>query len=406
MVLANIKIPTNNVESNFGGIFIEGCPIAQINNNYFLFETNHDKLQLLSTTNNKHFDVVRNYGNALFSYSCLIKPNYKIIENDQYFIDIAYNSSIQSNVLSIIDINDYEQINYVEFNYPVSCFTIQDNYLFISNYTDSVIQFNITNPYQPILMQSWIVNDLNYFRVKGDYFYGISNSSLLQIYNINTLVNATWNAAELKIHNFYIEGDKLYFVDVHNEDGELFDYHDLGLYVLDITNPLTPIVISNLSIPTEKIYYYSTPIDILVHKDIVYLAYENDILIYDVSDLSAIAKITSFTKSFYNYPGSFCRMFLAENCVYITFQKSSGGNIRTDYTFLAFNITENGKFKLLYPRIFFYREWLPNLALFFAYFWPFIVPVVVVIIVIIVVVVIYIKKQKKAKQQKGKELVD
>jgi len=224
------------------------------------------------------------------------------------------------------NINNLTKINEISLGWRVLGLEVNGTYLYVANEKRMVI-IDISNLSDPniigtVQQESSIYNAYD-VKVDGDYAYVAAAGYGLQVVDISNKANPK-EIARVKIYGKRMElhGNYIYLLS--------FDYKDL--HIIDISNPLNPIVVGNFTMPNGR------PFGIKVVNNIAYVTeYPWGIWAIDVSDPSNPVPLGNWTGSYY---GEY---------------ESSGIDIKGSYAFvstwyrglLVYNISDPSNITLL-----------------------------------------------------------
>jgi hypothetical protein len=196
--------------------------------------------------------TVVNVSNAESSFvvgSCPIDGYSRTLTKQGDFI-YAPGASSGFNGLHVIDVTDPAHPNIVG-SCPISGITVgigvSQNYIFDADYSHYLKVIDVANPANPVLIDSCEIPDLSHaIAISGKYAYIADGNHGLQIIDISNPRN-TFVAGHYSTHD-------------HATDVAVWDnlviLSAIYLYVLDVSNPANPILITSSSYASIRLFVY------------------------------------------------------------------------------------------------------------------------------------------------------
>ncbi|NHJ84435.1 MAG: hypothetical protein FK734_03185 [Asgard group archaeon] len=222
------------------------------------------------------------------------------IADDVFFQDVIVDDNIAyvctRNYLAILDISDPEQpfllSNFTQFgNYYIDTPWPQKALLFgdyllvlaywhdmIYCWTNKIMILDISDPFNPLVVQEFNENRLIYEIQIVDNFLYVASSGDFRIYNLEN-VNSPTLLCNFSIENFFPSS-----ISIHNSFAFLSSYDD-GYLVLDISNPSDPFIVKNCTdFSFTSIHFEGSIAYALIRLDSVYTDNDYNFTIFNVTN--------------------------------------------------------------------------------------------------------------------------
>lgn len=144
--------------------------------------------------------------------------------------------------VQMIELDEMEPVGVFITESVITNICVSENYAFVTNPSDGLIILDISDPTSPIFVSSLAVdNYISACTIMGDYLF-LGTYGSFRIINISDPTNP-------QLVSTFIPDDDLSFGLAHVMDSLVYVPSSSGLYILDITNPESPIQLSHL--PSE-----------------------------------------------------------------------------------------------------------------------------------------------------------
>jgi hypothetical protein len=277
--ISDINNPSIIRSKDIGGGYITS--IAKYNQ-VMLFAFGWQGFKLLDITENGNYNFLDSYGLPNYIRSVFVKNNYA-------YTAYGYSGLRIYDLTNLYDIQFASNFNVLTHNQnsnDLVGFELVNNFAYLLTDYDGLQVVNLSDPLNPIFTDSLRWNGISptSISIKDNHAY-------LSYYNYGLLIIDISDPYNLIVEGLFESGIKPGYVKCHGDYLFVTDYADLNniyLRVLDISDPLNPILISSYLLPGNGMKFE-------IKDDLLFVACESKGLrIIDFSNINSLYEIANY----------------------------------------------------------------------------------------------------------------